>query len=269
MKEKDLEKCLDNLIIKGLIREAEQDNAEFEAAMRNMSDEDFLALIYDTVEEPTIKDLHLKRSHVMYSNAPSEKLSEVAFCVSDGFDESSSDDRADWDNPTRLNQPKAKNSANKAWKIWSAAIASIAAILLIVFVPAHMDMESRLCESALLVSETYMEPSRGSDISSMDQDEVKAMLPELQKQYAISIKQSMRLHGEQSMTITGEQSEDMDDIEYYIQHASPREAGMELVQAYLKLNQKDKAIETLRELTEADDDPEFAEYCRKMLEILD
>ena len=41
MKEKDLDKHLDNLIIDGLIKEAEQDNADFEAAMRKMSDEEF------------------------------------------------------------------------------------------------------------------------------------------------------------------------------------------------------------------------------------
>lgn len=45
MKEKDLEKNLDNLIIDGLIKEAEQDNADFEAAMRKLSDEEFDELI--------------------------------------------------------------------------------------------------------------------------------------------------------------------------------------------------------------------------------
>lgn len=262
MKEKDLEKCLDNLIIKGIIQEAEQDNAEFEAAMRNISDEEFLALIYDTVEDPTIKGLHLKRSQVLHSNAPSEKLSEVAFCVSDGFEESSYDDLADWDNPTQLNQPKATNSANKVWKIWSAAIASVAAILLIVFVPAHMDMNSRLCEGALLASEEYTEPTRGFDITSMSRDEVKTMLPELEKQYSISIEKTKRISGAQIR-----EKDDNDD--YYLENVSSREAGIDLVQAYLRLGMKDKAVKVLHELEANDDNPEFKEYCRKMLKILE
>ena len=218
MKEKDLDKCLDNLIIKGLIREAEQDNADFEVAMRKISDEDFLAMTYDTADESVAK---------------------------------------------------TTMSGNKGWKIWVAAIASVAAILLIVFIPAYREMNSRLCESALLISEAYVGLSRGVDISSMQNDEVDAMLPELEKQYDISVKQSMKLHREQSMAIAGEQSVDMDDIKYYISPVSLRDAGMELLQAYLKLNQKEKAIETIRELAEAVDDPEFKDYCRKMLEILE
>ena len=45
MKEKDLEKNLGNLIIDGLIKEAEQDNADFEAAIRKMSEADFNQLV--------------------------------------------------------------------------------------------------------------------------------------------------------------------------------------------------------------------------------
>lgn len=45
MKEKDLDKSLEAIIIEGLIKEAEQENADFEAAMRKMSDEDFNQLI--------------------------------------------------------------------------------------------------------------------------------------------------------------------------------------------------------------------------------
>ena len=56
MKEKDLDKHLDNLIIDGLIKEAEQDNADFEAAMRNMSDEEFEELIYEPVDAEAKED---------------------------------------------------------------------------------------------------------------------------------------------------------------------------------------------------------------------
>lgn len=45
MKEEDLDKYLDSLIIDGLIKESEQDNADFENAMRTMSDDTFYDII--------------------------------------------------------------------------------------------------------------------------------------------------------------------------------------------------------------------------------
>lgn len=45
MKEKDFDKSIDNIIIDGLRKEAAQDNADFEAAVRNMSDQAFQELI--------------------------------------------------------------------------------------------------------------------------------------------------------------------------------------------------------------------------------
>lgn len=263
MKEKDLEKCLDNLIVKGLIQEAEQDNAEFEAAIREMSDEDFLALIYDTVEDHSRAAISLEKDIVLANKESVEMSSNIAFSMSGVFEDNAADEWDDFDLPAAASVPEKSEMPQKGWKIWAAAIASVAAILLLVFIPANREMDSRLCESALLVSESYMGPSRGSDIPTMPKEEVKAMLPKLEKQYSISIKQR-----EQSMGIVGEQTGDSDDIEYYIQNMTSQEAGLDLVQAYLKLNQKDKAIEVLHELEANDENPEFRDYCRKMLEIL-
>ena len=49
MKEQDLNKHIDNIIIKGLIREAQQDDADLEAAIRKISDEDFERIKLRTV----------------------------------------------------------------------------------------------------------------------------------------------------------------------------------------------------------------------------
>lgn len=59
MKEEDLKKNLDKIIIDGLIKEAEQENADFEAAMKKMSNEDFLELIMDHehVADEVCKDM--------------------------------------------------------------------------------------------------------------------------------------------------------------------------------------------------------------------
>lgn len=55
MKEKDFDSHIDDLIIDGLIKEAEQDNADFEAAMRRITDEEFFEIIMETD--------HAKRRH--------------------------------------------------------------------------------------------------------------------------------------------------------------------------------------------------------------
>lgn len=44
----ELNEQLDNLIIHGLIQEAEQDDADFEAAMRLIGDADFDGIVYDS-----------------------------------------------------------------------------------------------------------------------------------------------------------------------------------------------------------------------------
>ncbi len=255
MKEKDLEKCLDNLIIKGLIQEAEQDNAEFEAAMREMSEEDFLALIYEADEE-SMRAAMIRENKMVLKNTISMDTAPSLmphFAVEE-YDE--------WDAPTPLNKPEATKSRNNNWKIWTAAIASVAAILLIVFIPASREMDSRICESALLASATYMTPARGGDdIVTMPKEEVKALLPELKMQYSESLR---REEGIQYM----ETPEDK-GTEYYLVTSDPQEAGMELVQAYLRLNKKEKAIEVLKQLSDKYGDSEFGEQCKNLLEILE
>ena len=259
MKEKDLEKCLDNLIIKGLIQEAEQDNAELEAAMRNMSEEDFLALIYDAAEEPmaaasfSMDTASYEKDIAVPHRAARRVLLNDANSAIDEWDE--------WDNTVPLNKPKSATPGNKNWRIWAGAIAAIAAILLIVFIPAHMDMNSRICESALLASEAYMEPSRGRDISSMTKEEVRDMLPELEMQYSASLK---REEGMQNI-----ETPEGKEKGYYHVISDPQEAGMELVHAYLRLNEKERAIEVLKQLCDKYGDSEFGEQCANLLAIIE
>ncbi len=204
MKEKDFEKCLDNLIIDGLIKESEQDNAEFEAAVRNMSDEDFLQLIGTS---------------------------------------------------------KSKQSQ---WKLWVGAIASVAAILLIVLIPTIHNMDSKICQSALIASSSYMTPSRGGndmDFASLPKDKVRSMIPKLQEQYEL-------LEPAEEIYVLDE-PEEVSGVEYYIEATDQKEAGMQLVQAYLRTNQKAKAVELLHELADKYADSDFGDHCKKLLEILE
>lgn len=200
MKEKELEKCLDNLIIRGLIKEAEQDNAEFETAMREMSDKDF---------------------HAMISGAA----------------------------------PKKRN----VWKIWTGAIASAAAILLIVLIPAVNNMHSRVCESALVALSAYWPATKGADISTMSEEEVRNLLPELEKQYYVA------MHPDQEPAGKGADG----NSDYYLEHTDALEAGPDLAAAYLRLEMKDKAVEILKELAAKDENPDFSEHCIKILDILE
>lgn len=261
MKEKDLEKCLDNLIIKGLIQEAEQDNAEFETALRNMSEEDFLALVYDASEQPTGAGILYNDKIILTKKETIEKEHELAFSIDEGFGGSGHYYRRAHSAASELDKPKAASAGNKSWKIWIAAIASVAAILLIVFIPAYKIMDSRVCESALLASETYKGPSRGIKISAMQNDEVKAMLPELEKQFQVS-------QEVQDILVLDDEPEP-EGLDYYSGAVGAEEAGMDLVQAYLKLGKKEKAIEVLHKLAANNDNPDFREFCQKMLEILE
>ena len=265
MKEKDLEKCLDNLIIKGLIQEAEQDNAEFEAAMRYMSDEDFLALISEPAEVPATIDRLFEKDIMLSRENPVMMSSDIAFGASSVFEDDSTDDWDEWDDfdrPAPTSVPEKSETPRNGWKVWAAAIASVAAILLIVLIPAYREMETRLCESALLASATYMAPSRdGDDIATMPKEEVKALLPELKMQYSASLK---REEGVEYM-VTPENKE----TEYYYLISNPQEAGMELVQAYLRLNMKGDAVELLRQLSDKYGNSEFGYHCMKLLEILE
>lgn len=73
MKQKDFDRIIDNLIINGLIKEAEQDNADFEAAMRNMSDEEFAEM----TGTPAFAD-----DLVCYSNSNMCEQTEISELIS-------------------------------------------------------------------------------------------------------------------------------------------------------------------------------------------
>ena len=265
MNEKEFEKSLDNLIIKGLIQEAEQDNAEFEAAMREMSDEDFLALIYNTVDDharaAVLREKDIVKDIVLANKEPVEMSSNIVFGASGVSADECADKWDDFDMPAAQSVPYKSEMTQKGWKIWAAAIASVAAILLIVFIPFNRYLDSRLCESALLASTALQGPTRGVDIASMSKEEVNGMLPELEMEYTAS--------KHPANDIRYEKTPENDNSTYYIESIDPVESGLDLVQAYLKLNRKDDAIIVLRELVESNADPEFKEYCQKLLEILE
>ena len=161
MKEKDLDKHLDNLIIDGLIKEAEQDNADFEAAMRNMSDEEFEELIY----EPA------------YAEAEEDRASEM-MAASVAAD-------TDYLEKRRRHQPLvAKKSKWQVLRPWITSAVTAAAVVLIVLIPSVNAMNGKLCDSALYASNAYITSSRSaSEINGLSDGQLKSKLPELEKRY--------------------------------------------------------------------------------------
>ena len=162
MKEKDLEKNLDNLIIDGLIKEAEQDNADFEAAMKQMSDAEFEELIY----EPA------------YAYADEDRASEMA----------AASIAADMDFSEKQQAPSrpivAKKSKWQVFRPWITSAVAAAAVVLIVLIPSVNAMNGKLCDSALYASSVYITSSRSAnEINGLSEDQLKVKLPELEKRY--------------------------------------------------------------------------------------
>lgn len=169
MKEKDLDKHLDNLIIDGLIKEAEQDNADFEAAMRNMSDDEFEELIYEPV----------------YAEAEEDRASEmIAASVAADMD-------MDYLEKQRRQKPVlAKKSKWQVFRPWITSAVAAAAVVLVVLIPSVNAMNGKLCDSALYASNAYITSSRSaSEINGLSEDQLKSKLHELEKRYKKCIKE--------------------------------------------------------------------------------
>lgn len=167
MKEEDLKKHLDNILIDGLIKEAEQDNADFEAAMRRISDEDF----DEIVMEPAMADYEC-------NGTSEEDYRTVAASKSMAAE------------PETIEEYPIhhKQSKFKIFRPWITAIASAAAVIAIVLIPSLNSMNGKLCDSALYMSESYITASKGGlDLSTATNEEIKAGLPEMERRYESSI----------------------------------------------------------------------------------
>ena len=226
MKEKDLEKNLDNLIIDGLIKEAEQDNADFEAAMRKMSDEDFEELIYGPV----------------YAYSVENRASNIAAASIDADGDFLKKQKA-------IPLPfAAKKSKWQLFRPWITSAVAAAAVVLIILIPSVNAMNGKLCDSALYASNAYITSSRSADeINGLNNDQLKAKLPELEKRYKDCIKED------------GEFTYYTDDL---------REAGWDLALAYLKLHKKGDAVMVLKVLSTQFNGTPFGGHCQKMLDQL-
>lgn len=149
MKEKDLDKCLDNVIIDGLRKEAEQDNADLLNALRHIKDEDFESIIEQDKLE--LVDIAAESSEM----------------------------------PAAASIPVKKPNILRPWII--SAI-SAAAVIALVLIPSYNVMNGRLCESALYMSVPYITAAKGGfDLSIATEEQIKEELPNLESSFESTI----------------------------------------------------------------------------------
>lgn len=161
MKEEYFKKHLDNILIDGLIKKAEQDNADFEAAMRGISNEAFDEIVL----EPEMVEYKNMRSGTAGTCYP-----VAASMTSESYD-----------NEEGIT---AKSSRTKIFRPWIAAALSAAAIITIVLIPSINFMNGKLCDSAIYISEAYITASKGGlDLSTATEKQIKDALPSLEARY--------------------------------------------------------------------------------------
>lgn len=234
MKEKDLDKNLENIIIDGLIKEAEQENADFAAEMRKMSKEEFEDMVY----QPVYADSGIDDNE--YSISPREPLYRKTAA-------SIAADSEIYESPV-IDFKSHTKSRFKLFRPWIAAAVSAAAVILIVLIPSINSLNAKLCDSALYMSEAYITaPKGGIDISSASIVQIKEELPNLEQQYKSTIEQ---------------------DGKSVIYHDGFQDAGWNLAIAYLKLHKKSDAVKVLKTLESQTHGTPFGNHCAKMLEQL-
>ena len=244
MKEEDIDRIIDNMITEGLIKEGEQDNADFEAALRNMSDEDFLAMIHEARPQPE----EILHEDVRYSIMAEESIHDTIHPPHPiELQKANRFDIDIWDE-TVSEPANSKTTQRKPWRIWLTAAVSAAAVLALVLIPAYRSMNAKVCESALVACEAYMPSARGGiDPSASDISEIKEELPELEADY------------NSALNPTGSQ-------DYYAPNLA--EAGWDLATAYLRLGERSKAKKVLTELATRYSDNEFGAQCLRIADIL-
>lgn len=270
MKEKDLNKQLDKIIIDGLIKEAQQENLEFQAAMRRMSNEDFLELIMKNSTEKNVADTFATAAHQLWLPIVEEKNKEVQEISEDRVILKESnfiqhalkgrtfkfDDVTEFKEEQELpkdseedNMKASGSSTFRKFIPWISSALVAAACILAIVIPTVNSANGKLCDSALMLSQSYMTASKGSvDIANSSVEEIKRQLPELENTYNSCIRQEGR---------------------FTVYSPELQEAGWDLTLAYLKLHKKDKAMEVLRVLAKQYKDTTFGQHCELLIKQLD
>lgn len=247
MKEHDLDKCLENIIIDGIIKEAEQDSADLAAAMRQMSDEEFIALV-DTTRPTSTFCASFSKSFRNFEvfGEPENNYN----CVAEEKRRCSAESQE----PTTQSIVLAKGQsfsftpASKRRSPWLAVAAVVAAVCILSVILVVNHRNNALCDRALIMAMSYGVPN--NTIVYFEEPsiaEVKAQLPALKQRYEASFTEQ-------------------DGTTIYTDDFLP--AGWDLAMAYLALHRKADATKVLRQLADRAQATPFGDLCRDILRTL-
>lgn len=257
MKEEDLDRYIDSLIIDGLIKESEQDNADFENAMRSMSDDAFYDIILGL--NPVDK---VKSEEYEFHDEPKSANDECCYSmiVPDGEESIVSENasnmhyrlgrRGPSNQPiTYASEPDFEERDKKSlWhrvRPWIISAFCAAAFIAAVIIPINNHINARLCDNALYISEAYMnQENLYIPTQQMPLDKVESELPALEQYYEAYKQQNVA-------------SEDL------------QRAGCELATAYLRLHKRSDAVKVLNDLAEQFKGTDFGTQCATLVKTLE
>lgn len=131
MKEESLNSSLINLIVRGLILESEQENAEFESAMRNIDDESFFELVFHDFSSVSKSEVKLNEadSLIFHDELRIEGYSRDVSDLKCEREKSSMKEEIDADLDHDI-EISSKPSRSKIKILWIIVIAILSAVIL-------------------------------------------------------------------------------------------------------------------------------------------
>lgn len=244
----------ENILIEGILKEAAQDNSDFEAAMLNISEEEFDEIIKEgAVADSSPINYCLDLSVSKCCNRISEENRTLEKVADELIIEKSDEAYSSRINHKFSREPELPIAYNKrngfsfrSVFLWITGISAIAAVILFVFILRFNYIDGKLCDGAVYMSEAYVAPSEdGLNLYSASTDQIEKALPELERRCSVALE---------------------DD---YTGQVFPENDMWNLAVAYLRLHKKDDAIRVLRVLESHTLGTPMGDHCKKLLEELD
>lgn len=231
-------------IVIGICKEEEQDNKDFEIAMKNISKDELLEIVKKDKKD------RIDPFEGIRNNEVAAACASIALEGLEDFDSFTADKASDSaeNSPKDSNAPSAKRperiraslpAASKAfnfkrWLYWQSAGVAVLLGIAVIYVIIVKNESNTLKQNALAMNQESMQQvdntifalrnldsmtSRDDDLNDLSDEELKAKLPEFEKDFRAET-----------------------DDQVIVQD------GSELALIYIKLHERDKAKELLKEL---------------------
>lgn len=256
MKEKDFDKNLNMLLIKGLIKEAEQENIEFEEALKKIDDDEFLQITSSPKHENSpMKEKICESKSLNFAKFVEEDYDDEGDFEEGDYDEDDGDYEESpegnysiqYSKPVSVAADKAqvryKTGMRRRRTFFSFLILALIAVTTFSVV-AYNRYSNKLCQNALtLYFDISVSDGRTKQLVHNAQW-AKKNLPDLEREYGLYLKK-----------------------DYFPD--SFAEKGWMLSEAYLLLNKRGDAIAILNDILGYCPDSKVSDKARKVLEIID